>query len=81
MLKNNTSGIRGVSWDSHKQKWVAQIGFKGKNYHLGRYAKKEDAAKARKEAEENLFGNFLEYYQNTFPDRWEALMNRKKRKK
>ena len=81
MLKNNTSGIRGVSWDSHKQKWLAQIRFKGKNYHLGRYVKKEDAAKARKEAEENLFGNFLEYYQKTFPDRWEALMNRKKGKK
>lgn len=60
--KNNTSGIKGVTWDKAKNKWHAQIGFKGKNYHLGRYANKEDAIYARKEAEDHLFGEFLKWY-------------------
>lgn len=64
IAKNNTSGIKGVFWDNNRKKWVAQIMFQGKNYHLGRYEKIEDAASARKEAEENLFGNFLKWYEN-----------------
>lgn len=60
--KNNTSGIKGVSWDKERQKWVAQIVFQGKYYNLGRYDKKEDAAEIRKIAEEKLYGNFLDWY-------------------
>lgn len=56
---NNTSGIKGVSWSKSRNKWVAQIQFKGKKYNLGRYDKKEDAMKARKEAEEKLHKQFL----------------------
>ena len=62
LFKTNKSGIRGVSWNSKREKWVAQIVFKGKNYNLGRYDKKEDAAAARKEAEEHLYGDFLKWY-------------------
>lgn len=58
----NTSGIKGVSWDKSRQKWQAYIKFKGKNYFLGRYDKKEDAAKIRKVAEDKVFGEFLEWY-------------------
>ena len=57
--KNNTSGYKGVSWDKERQKWAAQIVFQGKTYNLGRYYKKEDAISAREEAEEKLFGEFL----------------------
>lgn len=64
--KNNTSGIKGVTWDKARQKWVAQIVFKGKRYYLGRYFKKEDAAKIRKIAEDKLFGNFLKWYAEEF---------------
>lgn len=60
--KNNTSGIKGVSWDKERQKWVAQIVFQGKYYNLGRYDKKEDAAEIRKIAEEKLYGDFLDRY-------------------
>lgn len=48
MLKNNTSGVRGITYDRTAQKWQAQIVFKGKTYKLGRYIDKEDAIKARK---------------------------------
>lgn len=60
--KNNTSGIKGVSWNKERQKWVAQIVFQGKYHNLGRYDKKEDAAEIRKIAEEKLYGNFLDWY-------------------
>lgn len=64
--KRNTSGHKGVSWDKERKKWAVQIGFKGKNYHLGRYSNLKDAVKARKEAEEKIFGNFLEWYYYTY---------------
>lgn len=62
--KNNTSGIKGVSWNKERKKWVAQIGFKGKNYNLGRYCSIEEAKDIRKVAENELFGNFLEWYKH-----------------
>lgn len=73
MLKNNTSGIRGVTWDDEREKWKAQIEFKGKNYFLGRYDKKEDAKEIRKMAEEKMFGNFLKWFAEQFPDRWKKI--------
>ena len=58
-LKSNKSGITGVSWDGTRGKWTAQINFKGVHYNLGRYDNKDDAIKARKEAEEKLHKEFL----------------------
>ena len=57
--KANTSGYKGVLWDSERKKWKAEIIFKKKKYYLGRYNNKEDAIKARKEAEEKLHKKFL----------------------
>lgn len=73
MLKNNTSGICGVSWDKSRQKWLAQITFKGKNYYLGRYDNIEDAAKMRKIAEKRMFGDFLKWFSEEFPERWKKI--------
>lgn len=53
---NNKSGVMGVFW--HRGKWVARIRFKGKDYYLGQYDNIEDAAKARRDAEIRLFGNY-----------------------
>lgn len=66
LLKNNSSGITGVTWNSSRKKWTAQIEFKGKHYFLGRYTNKEDAIKARKEAEDKLFGEFLKWYKEKY---------------
>ena len=57
--RNNTSGVPGVDWRSSKQCWRAMICFKGKRYYLGSYKNFEDAVKARKRAEEELFDPFL----------------------
>lgn len=62
----NTSGITGVHWDKNRNLWKAEITFKSKRYNLGRYADKDLAIKARKKAEEELFGNFLEWYENVY---------------
>lgn len=60
--KRNKSGIKGVCFDKSRNKWIAQIRFKNVNYHLGRYDTKDEAEKIRKEAEKNLFGDFLDWY-------------------
>lgn len=58
LLPSNTSGVTGVTFDKSKNKWSAQIGYKGKNIYLGRFDFFEDAVKARKEAEEKYFGEY-----------------------
>lgn len=56
---NNTSGVTGVDWLASKGRWRATICFKGKRRYLGSYEKLEDAVKARKRAEEEVFEPFL----------------------
>lgn len=51
----NTSGVRGVSYNSSLKKWQASIGFQGKRITLGRFNTKEEAVKARKDAEEKYY--------------------------
>ena len=58
--RNNSSGVPGVDW--HEQRWRAMICFKGKRHYLGSFTKFEDAVKARKRAEEELFDPFLREY-------------------
>lgn len=56
----NTSGVRGVSFDKHSGKWRAMLIFQGKRHHLGLFSRFEDAVRARKTAEEDYFGAYLE---------------------
>lgn len=58
----NTSGIRGVCWNSQQQKWLAYLKFKGVRVLNSNFAKKEDAIRARREAEEKYFKPILEKY-------------------
>lgn len=60
--KRNKSGVKGVYWHKKKKKWVACIMFRRKNINLGTYDNLEDAAQARKEAEEKYFKPILEKY-------------------
>ena len=59
----NVSGIVGVNWDKSRNKWQASIRFKGHKYNLGRFEHMQDAIDARQEAEKEIFGNFLEWYE------------------
>jgi hypothetical protein len=58
LSKNNTSGVKGVSWNNRDQRWVAMIGYNRKNINLGYYINKEDAIQARREAEIKYYGEF-----------------------
>ncbi len=59
----NTSGVRGVYYESKFDRWRAQIIFQKKRYYLGTFKKREDAIKARQAAEDELFAPFLEAYE------------------
>lgn len=52
--RNNTSGVTGVSWHKGLQKWAAYVG----SAHLGYFAVKSDAVKARATAAAERFGDF-----------------------
>lgn len=56
--KDNTSGIKGVNWDSKEGKWRARIQIEKKRFNLGSYDDIQDAADARKTAEDILHGDF-----------------------
>ena len=62
--KDNTSGVNGVRKGNGK--WVAAITFQKKAYWLGTFDNIKDAANARKEAERHLYGDFLEWYEETY---------------
>lgn len=50
--KNNTSGFKGVCWNKRNQKWQAYIYINNQHIYLGLFQKKEDAIKARLDAEQ-----------------------------
>lgn len=57
--KDNTSGITGVGMNNRKNRWVARIVVNQRNIHLGTFKSKEEAIKARKDAEEKYFKGIL----------------------
>lgn len=59
-IATNTSGVRGVYHDKEHNRWRARLKFKGKIMNFGSYEKFEDAVAARKAAEREYFGEFLE---------------------
>lgn len=61
--KNNTSGFKGVQFDKNRNKWFALIRVNNKQIHLGYYDNINDAAQARKEAEDKYFGEYS--YENS----------------
>ena len=61
VFSNNTSGVRGVYPLKRTGKWAAQIQFKGKKKFLGSFDTIEEAAAARKKAEE-VYEDFLERF-------------------
>lgn len=56
LSKNNTSGVTGVFAD--KTGWIATIGFNNQQIRLGHFKDKNDAIKARKDAEEKYYGKY-----------------------
>lgn len=70
--KNNTTGYNGVNV-TKSGRYRAYINFKRKQYHLGVYDTAKEAAEARKIAENKIYGDFLKWYAETYPEKWEKL--------
>lgn len=60
--RDRHSGVKGVYWNASRQKWEAYITLNGKRRHIGRFTEKEEAVKARRAAEEELFGPVLDEF-------------------
>ena len=57
--KKNSSGCIGVSWRKEKGKWRAYINIDGKTKSLGNFVNYEDAVNARKQAELEYYGEYI----------------------
>lgn len=58
---NNTTGVKGVYLV--KGRYLAKIVFQHRQYFLGTYASVEEAAEARKKAEEAINGEVISFYE------------------
>ncbi len=56
--KDNTSGIKGVTWYKRDKKWKAQIKINNKNKHLGYFSDKNKAKRVYIKAAKRHFGEF-----------------------
>ena len=74
--KNNTSGIRGVSWHKSMKKWYARISYKGITYSLGYYDDIKDAAEVVEIAIRNRNADFIEWYKSEYPQQWEKIQKK-----
>jgi len=63
LLKTNNSGVKGVGYRKDIGKWRARIQFQSREIALGCFDNKEDAIKARKEAEEKYFKPIIEEFE------------------
>jgi hypothetical protein len=57
----STSGVKGVTWDSTRNKWRCQIHVLNKNYNLGRFDTIEEAKATMDEARARLHGAFANF--------------------
>ena len=53
--KNNTSGVRGVHWNKKASKWAVRIKTSERYLHIGYFNNIQEAAEARKLAEEKYW--------------------------
>jgi hypothetical protein len=58
MLRNNTSGIRGVILDKRSGKWLARMSVMNRSKHIGSFATPEEAKAAYQNAAIALHGEF-----------------------
>ena len=58
LYRNNSSGVKGVSWHKQFNKWSVRITIDGKNTHIGYYDTIEEAAEVRLHQARQAFGRF-----------------------
>lgn len=58
---DNSSGVKGVSFDKASGRWHAYIKLGGKQKNLGRFCSKDEAVAARRKAAESLHGSYARH--------------------
>lgn len=61
LMRNNTSGVKGVSWHKYSNKWEASCQINKKRVKLGCFVSIEEAEKAVKSVREQLHGSFARH--------------------
>ena len=59
--KSNTSGVKGVSWNSKHQRWRARVGINKKDIHVGEFLTIQQAENAIIEMRKTLHGEFARH--------------------
>ncbi len=60
--KNNTSGIKGVSWKKDRKKWDVRVAINKKNYRIGYFEDLELATLAAEMAREKYHKEYARHY-------------------
>lgn len=60
--KSSKTGVRGVYWSKREKKYIAKIGVQNKSITIGRFDTLEEAAAARKAAEQKYYEPIIEEY-------------------
>lgn len=61
LQRNSTSGYKGVTFDKASGKWIAQIKYQGRRYHLGICNTPEEAHQLYCVAATRLYGEFARF--------------------
>lgn len=70
---NNRSGCPGVSYQSRRGNWTARIRHNGSVICLGEFTDKQDAIRARKDAERTFYGEYAPARRRTaIPRGWDV---------
>lgn len=59
--KDNTSGVKGVSWDKRSGKWAARLSILGKPKHVGYFGSLEQARQAMEKFRAERHGEFTNH--------------------
>lgn len=59
--KDNTSGVKGVSWDKRYQKWAARLSILGSPKHVGYFSSLEEARAAMEKFRAERHGKFTNH--------------------
>ena len=78
--RNSTTGVTGVS-KTKRGYYRAYITFRRKQYHLGEYADLKSAADARKSGEEAIYGDFVAWYAENYPEEWKKIQHKEESEK
>lgn len=68
--KNNTSGVKGVTWSKPHKRWRAQCRVNGKSYHLGLFRNTHEAEQVVRQFREQHHGKFTNHGTPNQSYRW-----------